>query len=78
MKINSIIKRVALAISITGLFCNIIVAQDQSQAQGKSEATIELSYYKKADMSKTAVATVKIKKDKKFLPAKNTDRKSVV
>ena len=59
MKMNSIIKRIALAITITGLFCGITTAQDQSQAQGKSEATIELSYYKKADMSKTAVAIIK-------------------
>jgi hypothetical protein len=53
------------------LFYSIAAAQDQSQAQGKSEATIELSYYKKADMTKTAIAIVKVRKDKKFVPAKN-------
>jgi hypothetical protein len=69
---NSIIKRTSLAIAITGLFCGIATAQDQSQSQGKSEATIELSYYKKADMSKTAVAVIKAKNnDGKFVPAKN-------
>jgi len=72
MKMNSIIKRTALAITITSLFCNISTAQDQTQAQGKSEATIQLSYYKKANMSKTAVAIVKVKnKEGKFVFAKN-------
>ena len=72
MKMNSILKRTSLAISITGLFCGITTAQDQSQAMGKSEATIELSYYKKADMSKTAVALITAKnKDGKFVPVKN-------
>jgi hypothetical protein len=37
----------------------------------KSEATIGLSYYKKADLTKTVVAIVKVKKNKKFVPAKN-------
>ncbi|MDP3002882.1 MAG: hypothetical protein Q8N38_07130 [Bacteroidales bacterium] len=69
---NSIIKGISLAIAITGLFCGIATAQDQSQAPGKSEAAIELSYYKKADMSKTAVAVIKAKNnDGKFVPAKN-------
>jgi hypothetical protein len=73
MKLNSIIKRIALAITIAGLFCGITNAQAQSQAQGKSEAAIELSCYKKADMSKTAVAVITAKnKDGKFVPAKNT------
>ena len=45
MKWNSNIKRITLAITITGLFCGITTAQDQSQAQGKSEAAIELSCY---------------------------------
>ena len=73
MKMNIIIKRTFFAIAISGLFCGIVAAQDQSQAQVKSEATIELSYYKKADMSKTAVAVIKGKnKDGKFVPAMNT------
>ncbi len=70
---NIIIKRTSIAIAITALFCGIVAAQDQSQAQGKSEATIELSYYKTADLSKTAVAVIKAKNnDGKFVPAKNT------
>ncbi|TSA34866.1 MAG: hypothetical protein D4R64_10800 [Porphyromonadaceae bacterium] len=72
MKMNSMIKITSLAIAITGLFCGIATAQDQSQALGKSEATIELSYYKKTDMSKTAVAVIKAKNnDGKFVSAKN-------
>lgn len=70
MKINSIIKKISFAIAITGLFCGIATAQDQSQ--GKSETSIELSYYKKADMTKSAVAIVTAKnKDEKFVPAEN-------
>jgi len=73
MKINSIIRKTSFTIAITGLFCGISAAQDQLQSQSKSEATIELSYYKKADMSKTAVAVVKTKdKEGKFVFAKNT------
>jgi hypothetical protein len=64
------LKRIALAITLTGFFC-IEAAQDQLQAQEKSEATIELSYYKKADLTKTAVAIVKVRKNKKFVSAKN-------
>jgi 5-hydroxyisourate hydrolase-like protein (transthyretin family) len=64
-------KRIALAITLTGLFYSIIAVQDKLQAQGKKESTIELSYYKKADMTKTAVAIVKVRKDTKFVPAKN-------
>jgi hypothetical protein len=64
------LKRIMLALTLTGLFC-ITAAQNQLQAQEKSEATIELSYYKKADLTKTAVAIVKARKDKKFVPAKN-------
>ena len=72
MKLNSIIKRIALAITIAGLFYGITNAQAQLQAQGKSETSIELSYYKKADRSKTAVAVITAKnKDGKFVPAKN-------
>jgi hypothetical protein len=73
MKMNIIIKRASVEIAIIGLFCGIVSGQDQSPAKGKSEATIELSYYKKADMSKTVVAVIKAKNnDGKFVPAKNT------
>lgn len=71
MKMNSIIKRAALAITFAGLFYSIVTAQDQSQTQGKNEATIQLSYYKKADMSKIAVAIIKKKEDGKFVFAKD-------
>ena len=72
MKMNNIIKRAALVITITGMLYSTAFAQDQPKATGKSEATIVLSYYKKADMSKTAVAILKAKNEKgKFVPAKN-------
>ncbi len=72
MKKYTIIKKTSLAIAISGLFGLITTAQDQSQPQGKSEAAIELSCYKKADMSKTAVALITAKnKDGKFVPVKN-------
>ncbi len=64
------LKRIALAIILTGFFC-IAAAQNQLHAQEKSEATIELSYYKKADLTRTAIAVVKARKDQKFVPAKN-------
>lgn len=68
---KSILKKISLTIAITWLFCSITTAQNQSQAQGKREATIGLSYYKKADMSKTAVAVIKKNEDGKFVFAKN-------
>src|SRR5665647_78402 len=72
MEKNSILKRTSLAITLAGLFLGIATAQNQSQAQGKCETSIELSYYKKADRSKTAVAVITAKnKDGKFIPAKN-------
>jgi hypothetical protein len=68
--IHTIIKKTFLAIAITGLFCAIATAQDQSQ--GKTEATIELSYHKKEDMTKSAIAVVKAKNNEgKFVSAKN-------
>lgn len=70
MKSNNIINKTSLAIAITGLFSVNVTAQDQTH--GKSEATIELSYYKKADMTKSALAVVKAKNDEeKFVSAKN-------
>ena len=68
MKMNNIIKKTALAITFTGLFSITASAQDQ----GKSEATIVMSYSKNADLSKTATAIIKVKnKDGKFVAAKN-------
>jgi hypothetical protein len=72
-KINcrNIMKRTVLAITLTGMFHILAAAQDQPKVQEKSEATIELSYYKKADLTKTIVAIVKVRKDDKFVFAKN-------
>jgi 5-hydroxyisourate hydrolase-like protein (transthyretin family) len=68
---KSIINRIALAVTFAVLFYCPVDAQNPSQTPEKSEATIELSYYKKADMTKTVVAIVKVRKDNKFVPAKN-------
>jgi len=66
------LKRIFLAITLTGLFSCIIAARSQSQSQDKSETSIELSYYKNADMTKTVLAIVTAKnEDEKFIPAKN-------
>ncbi|HLF45710.1 MAG TPA: hypothetical protein VI548_04765 [Chitinophagaceae bacterium] len=66
MNIKTIIKKTFTTVAGTALYC---VA---ATAQGKSEATIELSYLKKADMSKSASAVVKAKnKEEKFVSAKN-------
>ena len=77
MKTNSTIickyflERMAIAIVFTGLFSSNAAAQ-KSQPPVKTEATITLSYFKKTDTSKTAVALVKAKnKDGKFVVAKN-------
>jgi len=69
MKLNHIIKSLAIAITISGSFCLSAIAQDMSTA--KCETTIELSYYKKPDLTKIAVAVVKVRTNKKFVPAKN-------
>lgn len=58
-------------IATVGLFSSITSAQEPSTAKAKSEATIRLSYYKKADMSKTVIAQVKKNEDGKFVFAKN-------
>jgi len=74
IKINyrHFLKETALIISITALLSSFVIAQDKSKLQDKSEATIELSYYKKADKNKTAVAVIKVKNNNgKFVPAKN-------
>ncbi len=65
------LKRLTLLITIIGLFSVIVAAQDQSQSQGKTEATITMSYFKNADMRRTAVALVKAKVNGKFAPVKN-------
>lgn len=69
---NSMIKKITLALTTSGLFFGLTSAQAQSQPQGKSESSIELSYYKKADRSKTAVAVLTAKNTEgKFVPAMN-------
>jgi len=56
----------------TGLICIPGITGVDAQTQGKSESTLELSFFKNADMAKTAVAVVKVRKDSRFVPAKNT------
>jgi hypothetical protein len=68
---KSKIKRTVHAVVLAGLLFSLGASIDSIQGQDKSEATIELSYYKKADMTKTAVVSVKVRKDGKFVPAKN-------
>lgn len=65
-------KRIALVMALTGLICISGITAINAQTQGKSESTIELSYIKSADMTKTAVAIVKVRNDSRFVPAKNT------
>jgi len=66
MNIKTIIKKALTVIA------GIVVYSAGATAQGKSEATIEFSYLKKADMSKSASAIVKAKnKEEKFVSAKN-------
>jgi hypothetical protein len=81
------LKGAVLAITFTVLFNGSAIAQNLSQprlicgitktsepevAQKKSEATIGLSYYKKSDGTRTAVAIVKAKNtEHKFAPVKN-------
>jgi len=68
---KSILKRIFLTIAITYLFCNITTAQDQSKVPEKSEATIELSYFKREDSNKTVVAKIKKLENGKYVFAKN-------
>ncbi len=54
------------------LVCGVAKTQEQEPVKEKSEATIGLSYFKKADGSKIAVALIKAKNEqRKFAPAKN-------
>lgn len=72
MRRINLIKKTLLAIVLTGLFSVIVTAQEQAQTQGKSEATIELSYFKKADLTKSALAVIKVKNSEgKFVSAKD-------
>jgi hypothetical protein len=69
---KSIIRRISIVTALTVLLCSIATPQDQLLLKGKSETTIDLSYYKKADMSRTVVAAVHAKNSEgKFVPAKN-------
>jgi hypothetical protein len=64
------IKRLVLPLAI--LFSGLAIAQDPAKSSEKREATIQLAYYKKADMTRTAVATVKARdKEGKFASTKN-------
>ena len=75
---KSILKRISLTIAIIYLFCNVTAAQDQSRTPEKSEVTIELSYYKKADLPsglagirKTVAAIIKKTENGKYVFANN-------
>jgi len=70
MKLNFIVKRIALALSITGLFYLSAIAQDMSKE--KCETTIELTYFKKTDQTKFVTASVRMRgSNKKFVAGKN-------
>ncbi len=66
-----ILKKVALAIIITGIFSGNIDAQNRPQTPAKVEATIALSFNKNKDSHKTALAIVKVKEEGKFVFARN-------
>jgi len=67
-----LVKRIALSITFAVLFFGISTAQEPAKDQEKSPAVIQLSFYKNADKSKTAVAIAKTKnKDGKFIFAKD-------
>lgn len=64
------LKRIVLPLAV--LFSGILVAQNQTKVVEKRDATIQLTYYKKADLSRMAVAIVKGKnKEGKFVAARN-------
>ncbi len=66
MKLNRIVLPIAV------LFSSLLVAQDKTKATEKRDATIQLAYYKKADLTRTAVAIVKAKNSTgKFMAAQN-------
>jgi hypothetical protein len=72
MKMYSTIKKIILVSIITTMSCSVVNSQDQSKATGKNEAAIDLSYYKKADLTKTVMALITAKNNEgKFVPAKN-------
>ena len=56
-KIKIPVSKTLLAIAASLLF-NMVTAQVDSAGQGKKESAIELSFYKKADLSKTISAVV--------------------
>jgi hypothetical protein len=71
MKVNIqySIKKVVLAVTAFMLLSSSI-----SLAQDKRTSAVQLSFYKKADMNKVAVAMVTAKNEKgKFVPAKNAE-----
>jgi hypothetical protein len=72
MKMNRIIGIRFILIVITFLICCPVTPQDRSTPKVRSEATIDISYFKKENMSKTVVATITAKNTEgKFVPAKN-------
>jgi len=69
---NRILQRIISLSACIGLIFDFSFAQEKPAVKEKTEATINLSYFKKADLKKTAVAIIKIKnKEEKFVPAKD-------
>lgn len=77
MKVNIqySIKKVLLSIAAFVLLsCNTASAEDPSAAPEKRASAIQLSFYKKADLNKVAVAKVTAKNEKrKFIAVKNVE-----
>lgn len=70
---KNILIRFYLSVILLVFFCNILIAQEETKAQRKSESTINLSYLKKADNSKTITAVIKTRNEsEKFVSSKNT------
>lgn len=63
-----------LVVIVASLLFNTAIAQTDSTVQNKKESSIELSFYKNADLSKTISALVTtIGKDGKWIPATNVN-----
>jgi len=72
MKMNRITGMRSIVITLVCFFCSNATSQEKPSSKEKSEATIDLSYNKKEDMSRTVIATVTAKNaEGKFVPANN-------
>lgn len=64
-------KLLSLMAALFCFFVSVSYAQDTTLVQGKSTATIQLSFHKNADLSKTAIAKVMAVKNDKHIIATN-------